>query len=256
MAKIKPFIFVLSSILLLGPVACSQAGNMPAPIKAIEAHGVEIVGQFDAPAGLTGYAGIAGQRPVTIYLTQDKKYALIGYLIDAQGNNVGQQALRRLAGKPMSGRIWSQLESSAWVRDGESDARKIVYIFSDPNCPYCHQFWQRARPWVESGKVQLRHIIVGIIGENSPNKAATIFTAPSPEAALAKNERTFASGGIEPAAVVPAAVREKLAANRKLMLKLGFRGTPGIVFRDKEGMVQRRTGLPPGADLPTILGPR
>lgn len=255
MAKVRPFTVVLSLLLLVATTG-SQAADTPAPIKAIEARGVEIVGQFDAPAGLKGYAGIVGQRPVTIYLTEGGEYALVGYLIDGNGKDVGQEAVRRLVTKPMSRRIWSQLESSAWVADGSVDAPKIVYEFSDPNCPYCHQFWQQARPWVESGKVQIRHIIVGIIGQDSPNKAATIFTASSPESALAQNERMFAKGGIKPTPVVPADVQQKLDANLKLMRELGFRGTPGIVFRDDEGVLQRQTGLPSSADLPKVLGPR
>ncbi len=53
-------------------------------------------------------------------------------------------------------------------RDGKDNAPKIIYMFSDPNCPYCNRFWQLARPWVDSGKVQIRHIMVGILSHDSP----------------------------------------------------------------------------------------
>lgn len=55
---------------------------------------------------------------------------------------------------------------------------------SDPNCPYCYKFWQAARPWVESGKVQLRHIQVGVIREESRGQVATLLNSKDPAAVL------------------------------------------------------------------------
>ena len=57
---------------------------------------------------------------------------------------------------------------------GKKEAPVIVYVFADPFCPYCKQFWQQARPWVESGKVQLRTLLVGVIKPESPATAAAI----------------------------------------------------------------------------------
>ncbi len=149
-----------------------------------------------------------------------------------------------------------QLEASHWIADGKPNAPRVVYTFSDPNCPYCDKFWHAARPWVHSGKVQLRHVIVGVIRPDSANKAASIFAAASPSEALARNELSYEAGGIAPAATVPADVRAKLDASEKLMTTLGFQGTPAILFRDDKGIVQRRSGLPTEQDLTVVLGPR
>lgn len=265
---------LLSSTLLLAMTACNsqaegqqaveenarqpksaQLKAMPAVIQAIEAQGLEVLGEFDAPSGLRGYAGIAGQQPVAVYATADGQHAVVGTLVNAKGEDAGAEALQRLVAEPMSKRTWAQLESSAWVADGKPDAPRVVYAFSDPNCPFCNRFWAAARPWVESGKVQLRHVMVGVIRPDSANKVATIFTAASPSEALERNERAYATGGIAPAATVPADVRKKLDANEKLMIELGFQGTPGILFLDEKGLVQRRSGLPSAADLAVVLGP-
>ena len=84
--------------------------------------------------------------------------------------------------------------------DDEADdqAEQIVYAFADPNCGYCNRYWLAARPFVESGQVQLRHLMVGIIGDDSPGKAAAILGAASPGQALASNERNYRAGGILP----------------------------------------------------------
>lgn len=238
------------------PAASDKATDYPAPIQALEAQGLEVLGTFNAPSGLTGYAGIAAGNPVSVYVTRDGSHALIGTLIDAAGQDAGAQAMRDLVVKPMSERTWNKLEKSTWVQDGKADAPRIIYTFTDANCPYCHAFWEAARPWVDAGKVQLRHVMVGVIRQDSANKAAAILKATSPEQALAENERNQSAGGIKPMATVPAAVRSQLDSNERLMLELGFQGTPGILFQDEMGHVQRRAGMPQGNDLNTVLGPR
>jgi len=236
--------------------ADGDTSSHPPIIRSMEADGLEVVGQFDAPSGLRGYAGIAGGQPLAVYATPDGRHALVGMLIDMQGKDVGAEPLQRLVSEPLSKRIWSQLEGSHWIADGKQDAARIVYTFSDPNCPYCNRFWKAARPWVDAGKVQLRHIMVGVIRADSPMKVAAMFQAASPSQALESNERTFANGGIKPATSVSGEVRKKLEANEQLMTSLGFQGTPGILFRDDKGMVQTRAGLPTGDDLSIVLGPR
>lgn len=238
------------------PAPASTSTSRPAVLATIEAQGLEIMGEFDAPSGLHGYAGVAGQEPLTVYTTADGQHALVGMLVDAKGKDVGADALRRLVTLPLSKRQWTALQATTWIADGAADAPRVVYVFTDPNCPYCHRFWEAARPWVEAGKVQLRHILVGVIRPDSANKVATMLTAKSPIAALTRNEHTFAKGGIEAAATVPDAVRQKLTGNETLMLQMGFQGTPGIAFLDDKGILQRRSGLPSADQLPVVLGPR
>ncbi len=271
---------LLASFLILGVSACTQASESqpalpsattarqplaqtpasrtqrPPVLAAVEARGFEVLGEFDAPSGLHGYAGLAGQQPLAVYVTADGQYALVGTLLDAKGEDAGAAALQRLVAGPISKRTWDQLQRSRWVADGKSDAPRVVYVFTDPYCPYCNRFWEAARPWVDSGKVQLRHVMVGVIRPDSANKAAAILTAASPSEAMARDERKHATGGIASVATVPADVRADLDANETLMTQLGFQGTPGIVFRDAKGFVQRRSGMPPDAELSVVLGPR
>ncbi len=230
--------------------------NEPAVVKTLRSQGVEFMGTFETPVGLTGYAGVAGQRPLAVYVSKDGQYAVVGTLVNAKGEDASADKLKELVSGPMGAQAWTKVEASHWVADGKADAPRVIYAFSDPNCPYCNHFWEAAQPWVAAGKVQIREILVGVIREDSANKAAAILAAASPEAALLENERNFAKGGIKPLATVPAAIEAKLRANETLMLELGFQGTPGILFKDADGTVQMRSGMPQGNDLQTILGPR
>ncbi len=240
------------------PVAAEaeKATAEPAVITTLRGQGVDFMGTFETPVGLTGYAGVAGQQPLAVYVSADGEYAVVGTLVNAKGEDLNAAKLKQLIQGPLGQKAWASVEGSHWIAEGKADAPRIVYSFSDPNCPYCNQFWQAAQPWVESGKVQIRHILVGVIREDSAGKAASILSATSPQQALLENERNYAKGGIKPLSTVPAEVQAKLRANEMTMLELGFQGTPGMVFKDADGSVQMRSGMPQGADLETVLGPR
>lgn len=247
------------------------APERPPALQALEKQGVTIVGTFPAPGGLTAWAGYIGQRPLSIFVTPDGKHVIAGTLLDAQGNEVAEAALEQAVRGPMTAGAWSKLESSHWIEDGKKGAPRTVYVFTDPNCPYCNKFWADARPWVDSGKVVLRHVIVGILTPTSAGKAAALLSDKDPAAALAayerghaeQNRKSIASGrarplgddGLKPLANIPADIQAKLAANERVMASLGLQATPAMVWRDAKGNVQVRTGAPDSV-LPTVLGPR
>jgi thiol:disulfide interchange protein DsbG len=168
--------------------------------------------------------------------------------------------------------VWTQLGESRWIADGRDDAPRKVYVFTDPNCPFCAKFWADARPWVDAGKVQLRHVIVGILTPTSAGRAAALLAAPDPVAALAAHERAHAGptqqalagggrprplgdAGVKPLFTVPAAVKAQLDANAMLMTAYGLQATPAVVWLNDKGQVQARQGIPDSA-LSTVLGPK
>jgi thiol:disulfide interchange protein DsbG len=239
------------------PMAASAAAvsSLPPPIKALEAHGFQIESQFEAAGGMIGYVAQYRGRPITIYLTPDRKYAIVGTMVDGQANDVGAVAVARVTAAKYKD-IWPKLEKASFVVDGASDAERIVYEFTDPNCPYCHKFWQDSRPWVKAGKVQIREIIVGILTPTSSAKAVAVLAADDPTAALAQNEKDYGKGGggIEPLSDPPSSATRKIEANNALMQSLEFFAPPTIVYRDHDGQVQVVQGAPRDQGLIDVMG--
>lgn len=151
--------------------------------------------------------------------------------------------------------FWAKLESSAWVAVGDPDAPRTVYAFGDPNCIYCYKFWMSAQPWVNAGLVQLRYIPVGILGNDSTRKAATILMAADPVAALTRQQQQFLSGSVAPATRISAAAQKQLRQNESLLQELGFSWVPAIIGRDQQQRAQCWPGLPAPGDLKYIMGP-
>ncbi|MGC0150849.1 thiol:disulfide interchange protein DsbG [Chromobacterium vaccinii] len=230
----------------------APAKPLPAPLQALEQQGYEILDRFPAPGGMTGYAALYLSRPQTIYLTADGKQVIVGTMLDGKGQAWNQAGLD----KQFSQTLWRQLENSFWIADGDGKAPRVLYAFTDPNCPYCNKFWNDARPWVRAGKVQIRHIMVGIIKPDSPGKAAAILGDSKPEAAFDRHERQHASGGVKPLSSIPPAIQAKLDSNHRLMERFGAFATPVIFFKDEQGKMQKVQGAPPVNSLPKILGPR
>jgi len=232
------------------------AEELPKAVQQIEAKGAKVTGSFDAPNGLKGYAAQFQNRGVALYLTPDGKHVLVGSLFDEQGQDLSEAPLEKLVYAPMAKQVWAKLDKTAWIADGKADAPRVVSLFSDPNCPYCNMFWQQARPWVDSGKVQLRHIMVGIIRADSPAKSAALLASADPQKALQAHESAGKASTLKPLAKIPAQVQAKLDANLALMEELGLSATPAIFYLDDKGQLQTQQGAPRPEMLGKILGKR
>ena len=111
---------MLKKILLLALLpAIAFAEELPSPVKAIEKQGI------------------------TIYLTPDGKHAISGYMYNEKGENLSNTLIEKEIYAPAGREMWQRMEQSHWLLDGKKDAPVIVYVFADPFCPYCKQFWQR-----------------------------------------------------------------------------------------------------------------
>ncbi|NER60861.1 thiol:disulfide interchange protein DsbG [Pseudomonas sp. MAFF212428] len=234
----------------------AQAEDLPKAVQQIEAKGAKIVGRFDAPNGLQGYAAQFQNRGVALYLTPDGKHVLVGSLFNEQGQDLSEAPLEKLVYAPLAKEVWGKLDKTAWIADGKADAPRVVYLFSDPNCPYCNMFWQQARPWVDSGKVQLRHIMVGIIRADSPAKSAALLASSDPKHALHAHESAGKASTLKPLAKIPAEVQAKLDGNLALMEELGLSATPAIFYLDDQQQLQTQQGAPRPEMLGKILGKR
>jgi thiol:disulfide interchange protein DsbG len=99
--------------------------------------------------------------------------------------------------------FWQALTHTQYIAEGKQGP--VVYLFLDPNCPYCHKLYDQLQGKVAKGKLRLRVVVVGFLSPSSRDKAAAILAAADPRAALAKNESGFAirdgrpEGGIAPA---------------------------------------------------------
>ncbi|TDN50720.1 thiol:disulfide interchange protein DsbG [Scandinavium goeteborgense] len=243
----------LALLLTLAPFLAT-AEELPAPVKAIEKQGITIIKSFDAPGGMKGYLGKYQDMGVTIYLTPDGKHAISGYMYDEKGANLSEQLIQKDIYAPVGRELWQKMEKASWILDGKKTAPRVIYVFADPFCPYCKQFWQQARPWVESGKVQLRTLMVGVIKPESPATAAAIMTSKDPAKTWHDYEQSGGKLKLDvPSSVAPAQM-QILNENQKIMDELGANATPAIYYLNDDNALQQVVGLPDAENLKAMMG--
>lgn len=149
---------------------------------------------------------------------------------------------------------FNALEKASWVAEGKGP--RIVYIFFDPNCPYCHRLYEALRTRIGKNDLEFRWVPVGILMTTSFGKAAAILEAKDPLAAFRVNEEKYVQGGGfgGAAETIPGAETEKrLKQNSKLLTQAGGQSVPTIVFRDASGLIKVSQGAPSGKRLDALL---
>jgi len=159
--------------------------------------------------------------------------------------------------RAIAGHLLDSIDQATWVAEGKG--KHIVYIFFDPDCPYCHKLYDALRPLVAERNLQLRWIPVGMLAATSLGKAAAILQAADPLVAFRNNENNFnfsdsgPGGGIAPAATISEQTRLNLAANLSLLQEQNLFVVPVAVFRARDGRAFIFHGAPPDKTLNQLL---
>ena len=152
--------------------------------------------------------------------------------------------------------LFSALEKTDAVVEGSIPPKRILYVFFDANCWYCHLTWKALQAYEKAG-LQVRWVPVAYQKESSTTKAAAIMQAKDRVAALRENETGYRAqsydGGIAPMKA-SMTFEAQLEANFELMVRFGVSGTPGLAWKDEKGRVRVRTGMPRLSQLPAITG--
>ena len=119
--------------------------------------------------------------------------------------------------------------------------------FMDPNCIWCHRFYEKALPLIHAGKLHLRVVLVGFLKPTSAAKAAAVLMARHPAQALALDESRFnvvtEEGGIHPASAAPASIRESVHHNTQILIHTGEEATPTLLYLNKQNHWELQHGL-------------
>ncbi|MDF0749721.1 thiol:disulfide interchange protein DsbG [Marinobacter sp. 71-i] len=249
----------IALFLSLVAVLASASPTMDPGIKALqEKVGFTVIERFSTPAeGVTGYVVKTGDgKAGIVYGLGD--YTFSGALLGSDGNDLTREYTARYIPKPTYASVAEQLSRDTHlVSEGGKEAPE-VYVFADPNCIFCHKFWQQTRSWVSEGKVRLHWVMVGFLKPSSLGFSAAIMNAEDPAGALQAFEENFGNNGngrgISELTPIPANLEASLEQHRQWMAELGFSGTPGLLFRDSSGQWRGQTGVPEQEALGRMLG--
>lgn len=224
-------------------------------------HGrARAISVFQGPDGLEGIVVALKSKKSThsiIWATPNAKALLIGNLVDAKGQNLNEQAevAQGLRLDPADAlHIAAQTASMSTVTPGSGP---ILTFFIDPNCIFCNRLYRLIMPDVQAGRLRVRFVLVGIVKQDSPQRAESILSSSNRLQAIAHDEMDFdvalEEGGYpitdQPTSKAVAAS----AANDALMSRMGAVGTPTLLYCSKaaDGRVEMLKGVP--ADFPRFV---
>jgi len=170
----------------------------------------------------TPYLGLYEVRVENEILYTDEKmnYIFSGSVIDARSmQNLTEKRLREL-----SGIKWENLPLNAAVKTVRGSGKRLLAVFSDPNCPYCKRF---ERDLAKVDDITIYTFLYPILSQDSHDKANAVWCAPD----QAKAWRELMLNATAPAA---ARCETPIEKNLEFGRKYRISGTPTLFFASGE----------------------
>ncbi|MGW8272515.1 MAG: DsbC family protein [Thermodesulfovibrionales bacterium] len=188
---------------------------------------VEVLSVEPSPVpGLFEVVAVTGGRKTIVYVDSSKKNIFIGSIIEVETKrNLTKEKFEEIAKIDPS---VIPLENSVVL--GDPQAAHRVFVFTDPDCPYCVKIHPELKKVVD----QRKDIVIFIklfplpIHPQAYGKAKAIVCEKSNEKALQLLEDAYAKKELPKAECETTAVEDTV----KLGQSLGISGTPTIVLGD------------------------
>lgn len=233
--------------------------HLPDVIKRILVPGLSVSQQFSAQSGLTGWVLSSEDNHTLVYTTADEQTLITGTLLDNQGNNLSEFYTKRylpeadfaLLAQAYSIAQKSDAQDSRAKNSSDTDS-SILYVFFDPNCPFCQLAWKALEVYQQQG-AKVHWVPVAYLQPDSRIKATALLQAEQPEQALRAVMMQLD--------VVPMPEKgtemeseQALSFNMQLMKRFALQGTPAFVWLDSEQQIQSYSGMPRLATFAEMTG--
>lgn len=168
------------------------------------------------------------------------QYRLVGLLLLSLMLLAGPQLVQAKDQRAVAAQLMKDMTDASWIRQGDGD--RIVYMFFDPNCPYCHHVYDNLKPIIKNRPdLQFRWVPLGMLTDTSKGKAAAIIQAKNPLKAFQKSEKNYGflnidnGGGIKPAKHISQKTENILLQNLSILQGNNLYGIPIVVFQGDDG---------------------
>lgn len=205
---------------------------------------VEVLSVEQSPiASLFEVVAVTGGRKTIVYLDSSKKNIFIGSIIEVETKrNLTKEKFEEIAKIDPS---VIPLENSVIL--GSPDAKHKVFVFTDPDCPYCVKLHPELKKVIDQRKDIAFYIKLFPlpIHPKAYDKAKAIVCEKSNEKALQMLEDAYAKKEVPKPSCDTTVVDDTV----KLGQSLGISGTPTIVLSDG----RLKSGALPAEELISLI---
>lgn len=217
---------------MVGQVSTDQARALLEGASHGNAHLDHI---FAGPSGLVGAIVTDNNKTKSVvFITSDGKIVFPAGGFTADGESINKSYLVSqnvyISGTDMA----KEVSDKGFIVGTKGP---IITVWNDPNCYWCHKFFENFAPEVDAGRLRVRVLLVGVIKPDSMAKSVSILLAKDKWKALKADELKFDEKTEEGGAPIAEGKHPDLEAqvqgNAQLMAKAGPVSTPGILFCSK-----------------------
>jgi thiol:disulfide interchange protein DsbC len=216
---------LFSGLLLAG---CQTSSECPSK-DSLKANLKEVIpGQFEIESvqGLKEMPGVCevvlkvGTQPIIFYTNKDGKYVLIGNLIDI-ANKQNLTADRQQELMKANQDLLKELQSHTDFVFGKAGSQKYIYLFTDPDCPFCKRSESVVEKWANEKGVEVRVILFPLpIHPQTFGKSASLICDK-------KGWQEYKNGYTSNNQCEEG--KKKIERNLNLAAKYGINGTPTFI---------------------------
>lgn len=215
--------------------------SLPNTFKRLLDNNVKVVSKFQAEKGYIGYVVKTPQDKAIVYHDPEKNISFSGMMIGENGKNLTRLHHETKIEKTDYSHVLERVvDDNTILTEGNDDAEKELWIFFDPNCPYCNKLWKSSREFIESGYLKVNWMPVAFLRDTSAGKVAHFWQAEDPIKTFREAELKFSEGGAEPVkqSDIKISTKRMLDTNLEYMRDFDSNGTPTIVYETKNGRVE------------------
>lgn len=173
-------VFFAGFVLFFGAANAVDLNSPQAKLIAtVSKNQLQVINQFDTPAGLTGFVvkPIQGGKSLILYVDKSGKYLFLGNIIGEDGKSLTQAYTSKYVTVVTAKEAYTHIAKTHWFSEGSANAPHKAYIIIEPNCSACHYLFNLIAPVIKKGQLQVRWIPVAFLRENSKGKAAQLLFA-------------------------------------------------------------------------------
>ena len=214
-------------LLLLGPMSAlaqtaGPAGKLTTETIIKRTLEGRLAGAKIEAVTKTPYLGLYEVRLGSEILYTDDKmnYVFSGNIIDAKTmQNLTEKRLREL-----SGIKWENLPLESAFKTVRGNGKRLLAVFSDPNCPYCKRF---EKTLADVTDITIHTFLYPILSQDSHDKAKAVWCSADKVKAW---DELMLNGVVPVAARCDTPIEKILELGRKYRIN----GTPTLVFASGE----------------------
>jgi len=181
-----------------------------------------------------------GPQPIIFYTNKDGKYVLAGNLIDI-ANKQNLTRARQQEFMKLSQDLLKELQNHTDLVFGKVGSQKYIYLFTDPDCPFCKRSEPVVEKWANEKGVEVRVILYPLpIHPQAFGKSVALVCD-------GKGWEEYKSGYVSSSQCEEG--KKKIESNLQLAEKYGINGTP--TFIGMNGKIH--AGLPTEQDLDKLI---